>query len=610
MRLNKKILGIPILIGGLLLFSPNQAHAAIEKGFRKIPITGTTSVNITYDVDDTKSIMDYSGAYRYAICNEFGTKTCSESDFVTYNQIQTSGGQATNAGTGGINITSTGNKVVIQNHQIGIEEGIYNVCIRNQDFAVNGAGTGNFSDILCSEVFHDTSGPIATSIILNGANHWINTGEVPVRMTITDNRAGIKEITYDSGNGRKKIDFAESGNTISCVRDEDPAEGDGSYVCTVVATLHTNFYRKSGDMGFIIEDKVGNKTSVSECIGSYKDPNTGKGSCIMYYDGNKPSVDGKINSSDEGGASNAINNNTGHLEIHAKDEPTNVWTVPSGIEQVIVQDSDGSGEPKWVLDERNNPDPKKTFDEVIKEFVFNRCPASAKITVIDKAQNKIEIITSPMTCNYLSFYSFRVLDVVNPKIYNLARPFEIRNWVFEQNPITNESGYLGPVVPTSENKYGDLPKALAGANVTWDISYLWEGETASTKNGTISGYYTVLIENQSQRYTYNWTKRLSQSDFIKTDQVPGGDKEGVIYQSKPQTFTIPRDTPPSKENSTFDSEKTYVTIQVILTMETKEGTVSKYQTRVFPLDGNEAVYGKIAEVTGSIDDYIWFGELN
>lgn len=589
-----------------LMLSPVQPiFAAPQIGYSEMPITGKTNINVMYDVDDTKSIMNYSGVKYYKICDEYTvsssgkTYTCNVNDFkaMNWNAVTDANGVTINTP---VNLTSSTDKLGVKNFVISTEEGVHNICIQTKDAADNGDGTGNISDLTCREIYYDKTGPEVSSIVINGGNHWINTGKIPVTMKISDNRAGIGKITYDTGNGTTAfIDFSKTENTIKCTHNTHEALGDGSYTCTITAFLETNEYRHYGDLNFKIIDRVGNVTNVTECPGSYVDT-TGKGSCRVYYDLKDPIADANLLNSGNG----SINNSTGHLEYHIKDEPDSIWKSPSGIEQVIVENSDGSNK-QWLVDERNNPDPSKTVDGILRDYLFNKCPASAKFTIIDKAGNITEYNTEQMACNVLGIYEFRVTDVVNPTTYNLSSPFEIREWDFTPNPIILQAagGFLGPVTPTYEYPYGDLPKALAGANMTFDMAYIWDGDPISS----ITGYYTIEIYNKNEGYLDSWTVRVTDSNFKKAETVTTDyGTEGVVYRMYPETFMIPKDAPST--NAIRDSY-TYVTIRVSLTITTYEGEIVKTQARIFPLD-NSAEYAHIGLVVGNIDDYLWFSELS
>lgn len=565
--------------------------AVAQKGYTDMNVTGKTTFDITYTVDDTKAIMNYSGAEWYEACdNDFASNNTCVAAYADY----TTAGESKVRDINGAETSPTNSGTLsIKNFGISTEEGVHEICIRNRDNADQYPGVGNVSDIVCKNIFYDKSGPEAEKIVINNANHWINKGEIPIVMTITDNRAGIDKITYVAGGSGgsvviKEIDFSKPGNTITCERDTHPALGDGSYRCTVVAVLETDPNREYGDLDFTIYDKVGNSTNITECVGSYVDKSSGKGSCRIYYDLNKPG--GNVEVKNDG---NGLNDNTAHIEYHIKDEPAIPWNSPSGIEQVIVENPDGTNQ-QWIVDERDNPDPDITVDGLIQDYILNSCPAQVKFTIIDKAGNVTVMLTQPdLNCHALTFEEMRVVDVVNPKRYNNEHPYAIQEWVFGDNPqiYGEDGGWLGPDTPSVGNDYATLPSALSGANMTFDLTYKWDGD----QNHTVSGYYTITVYNTTEGYESTWTGAINNSDFVDI----GSNKHRVT-----KTFTVPKDAPAT---DTSRNSYTYVTLQAVLTVKTREGGVDKYQTIIFPASGYN---GHIGNVEGSIDDYLYFGELS
>ena len=581
--------------------------AAPEKGFHDMAVTGDRTINIRYDVDDTKGIINYAGVEYYKICdgydvsdsngNIINTKTCNyATDFkpLEWKDLETNNVSVP------VNITSQYSYLTVKNFTLDDVEGVHRICLQTRDHADNihgnGPGTGNQSDVTCKNIFYDKTAPKANKIILNtGEHHWDNDGKINVKMELYDNRAGIDvdDITYayDDSGVRYSVNDSSIGNkaTLTCERSDSPSTGDGSYSCTLEATINANFNKHYNDFQFEVTDKVGNTLEVgnNECIGSYNN------SCRIYFDGNPPDIDVEVNAGGDGDVSDS----KAHIEYHAKDDPKTPWLTPSGIELVIVSNEDGSNE-QVLWDKRNDPNPPKTVDNVIRDYVLNHCPANIKFEVHDKAGNISTVRVENIECNTMNFKEFRVIDVVNPKKYNYTSPYTVQDWIFERNNVTNlDGGYLGPNTPDSSNPYGILPEALAGANMTWDASLIWDGDD----DVTIDGYYTVNVYNTSDGYEREWTVRLDESQFRKV----GTDGNNIIYEIEPQTFTIPNDAPRSKNNN-----MTYVTIEVTATLTNYEGEIVKTQTKVFPNNTNSNLLGHIGKVVGHIDDYVYFGERN
>lgn len=561
---------IPFLLI-LLLAQTTQVFA----GYDKMPVTGNGRIKLSALVKDTKNVTNYSGVEYMRYKDSFGSTNSSWSNYI----------RITNRN--GVEIPEVNDgEVTMPSVQLMDTEGIHNVCIQLKDHAdtVHGLGgtpnnetdgTSNESaSNICTNIFYDKTKPSATKIELNKGNHWINKGEIPVSMVLVENRAGIDKITYDNGfGGRSTIPDSD----IKCTQNTDPASGDGSWACTVNSTLITNDNRASGNMYFQMCDKVGNCNNITKCSGSYKD------SCVMDYDKIIPTGTADIkNYGDNTNGSNA------NVDIHLQDLPGDVWTKASGIETVTISNLDGSNE-KVLVNKANDPDPAATFDAFIQEYLTTQCPATVSVTITDKAGNVSVINSIPRGCTIAKIKELRVLDVVNPKLYTLVSPFQIQDWNFINNPQ-----HLNPGEVTAVTPYGTLPSALSGGNIKWDAVYQWDGDS----NYKLNAYYTVKIYNTFEGYSQSFTNKLTINDFTK---------EGTnTYRLNPQTFAVPKDAPSSKNNN-----HTYVAISLVIDITTVEGGATKTQTIMFTEQDYDADgYGRIAEVVGSIDDYVYFGEIN
>lgn len=555
------LFALSIMTTGLLIANANEVMAA---GYTPMPITGVRNIKVSYDADDIVSNTPYAGALRQEVCADCKGRT-PESDPKKWEKLQyASNGQVI---TAAVQDDTFG----MASFQLPNVEGEHVVCVRVMDNAIHGQSNdyGNVSDQKCTKVYYDKSAPVITDVVINNGNKFANHGEIPVTFTVTDNRAGILSgITGAGGQGRITYNNGYGGvyeieaDEITCKKSTNPVEGDGSEVCKVNATLHLNSDIDYLDIVFTPYDNVNNNAGYTQ----YPDNTPYR----IYFDKIAPTIDIKVPLG-EGGT---INTNTAVVEYHVKDDIADPWLHASGLQKVTLSNGNGANEKTILINPDFTQDMEPTLDGIIRDYILENCPnGSVKMEAWDRAGNhSVEIFDNDgrgIKCETFVIENVRVDDVVNPKIYNTATPFE-------------------PVSFNAEGKMEPLPKGLAGANVDFTINYRWEGDTLNK----IYGNYTITVKDQAGTYNKKMTNSIKAEEV---SQVATG-----IYASS-HTIKLPTDAPVSTPTN-----KVYVYIYIEATVETVEGDVIRYGGDTYPDIGE----GIMVEIVGSIEDYLWFGEIN
>jgi len=561
---------------GLTLSSLLMVQSSDAVDFTPLDIVGKGSININYTVDDTKGITNYAGVSKVQACLD-----CRDKLNLSYT-MSTNGRAVTNASGTALSRVNDGDLTYL-NFEIPEDttDGKHWVCIQTEDDTaktINGIfQKGNVStakdNVTCKRFYYDTTAPEITDIILNNNNRYTNKSEIPVKFTVTDNYAGIREITYNNGNGgTSKIPASD----ISCKRNTTAGATEGKWTCTVDTIINVNSDRADADIVFTVEDKVGN-------IGHSNSTN-------IRFDKLAPEGTVEIHEDGEG----VVNSNVGYVEYHVKDPTGNPWIYPSGLTKVIVSEVGDPSNGKTLLDDPDLTKDKQTsLDGMITDFLLSTCDSGAvsvNLQLWDRAGNtKTDIISNSVVCSQAKISRFDVTDVINPALYTESIPFSTLSWVF--NDGAGEEGM----------EDGILAPLLAGANASFEFDVEWTGDVKATSTAT----YIVHVKNESQGYEKSFSGALTGTPFII-------DSNGKKYSTFKDTVTLPKDASTSGHLDTLeyvDSTDTEVTIEVVVTITSVEGGKNKVNkaTALFQKNGNEARWGKII---GNIDDYLWFGETN
>ena len=524
-----------IFVIGFLLNNDIDLNAA---GYTRLPITGTREIDLSFNADDTVNGVDYSGVLRYRACTNCNGNPTGEWSPLTY-----SNGQTVSSGV-------QSGTFYINNWLLPDQEGEHEVCVQLMDYAIHGpsSNVGNISRQQCSKVYYDKSAPVISDIILNEGNKFINHGDVPGKFTVTDNRAGIKLITYNDGYGGTGVIPADD---IACVKSTNPVEGDGSVSCKVETIFHLNSDTAYNDLELTVYDNVGNYETY--------------GPTRIYFDKVVPEVNLIVPNT---GANESINTNEIVVEYHVKDAIEEPWIYPSGIQKIILSNS-GLNEKLIMINSDLTKDMDTAVDGMIRDYVMNACPGTLKMEVWDRAGNYSYTEIEIRNCSVFEIENVTMNNVINPNLYNVTTPFEEVSYM--------PSGVMSP-----------MPQALAGANIEFTITYKWDGDLINK----MYGRYMITVRNESGSYIKSFTQDIETDEFI--------DKGSGIFETVHE-LKLPTDAP----KSTTD-DKTYVYIEIRATVETVEDDVIKTGVDMFPDIGD----GIIAQIAGSIEDYLWFGETN
>ena len=542
-----------------LLLNSSDVNAA---GYTSMPITGTRNINLTFSANDKVSGIPYSGNLRYQACND-----CEGNPNGAWTQLKYASNDQT------IDSAVQEGTFGIKNWTLPDVEGEHTVCVRVMDNAIHGQSndTGNISAQQCNKVFYDKTAPIISDVVINNGNDYANHGEIPITFKVTDNRAGILSgIETNNSNGSGKITYNNgygglgtiSADEITCVNSDNPVEGDGSETCTVNATLHLNSDIDYIDLTFTLYDNVNNSASYSrdEDNMPYR----------IYFDKVAPTIDLKVPM----GQGGTINTNAAIVEYHVKDDIESPWLHASGIQKVVLSNSNGANQKTILVNTDFTQDMDTTLDGIVRDYILENCPNGAvKMEAWDRAGNKSEEIFDNngqgISCQTFEISNVIVEDVVNPTLYNISQPFTALEYM-------------------PDGKIDPLPYGLAGANMTFSLNYSWDGD----EDNTMYGKYVITVKDEKGTYNKSFTGNITEDEFTKI-----GDG---LYATK-HTITLPTDAPASTSDN-----KVYVYIQTEAYVQTVEGDVIRTGGDTFPDIGT----GAIAQIVGSIEDYLWFSEIN
>lgn len=574
---NKK--NIPKILGavlGIATVGALSAHLTSAATFTPLDVVGDGTINIKYDVDDTKGITDYAGVDKVQACVD-----CREKLNLSYSML-TDGIYTTDNNGTVVQRVNDGNLTYL-NFSIpnGLKDGKHWVCLQTEDDTaktLNGNfQKGNLSvvqdDVTCKRFYYDVTAPSVTDIVLNNNNRYTNSSTIPVTFTVEDNYAGIRKITYNNGWGG--VGTVDSDD-IKCDRNTTAGQNEGKWTCKVDTTINVNSDRSDATIIFVTEDKVGN-IGYSTGVNIRFDKILPSGTIQIHEDG-----DGVVNS------------NVGYVEYHIKDSTGNPWIYPSGLVKVEVSEVGNPNHKETLLDDPDLTKDKQTaLDGMLTDFLLTTCSngaTSVKLSVWDRAGNYTDdIVSNSVVCSEAKVSRFDVTDVVNPALYTESIPFATLSWVFNDGDTEEgmQNGILAPL--------------LAGANTSFEFDVEWTGDI----NATATATYTVYVRNTEEGYEKNFSGTLDGSSFVMN-------ANGKKYSTFKDTITMPKDAPASKNLNTteyVDDGDTEVTIKVNVTITSVEGGKNKVtkSSALFKKTGNEARWGKIM---GSIDDYLWFGETN
>ena len=473
-----------------LLISPVFAE------YEYIEITGVPAITIEYDILDTKNVTNYSGVDRIKACNNCSPANTGDNDFA-YDSKWSDWITVQNKDKKNV---SKVNFDTLYLHDWNIPSGktdenkIHEICIITQDNSGhNSTGTEGFTNISqpsCRNVYYDTAPPaiLVEEVVLNNGNHWINTGRIPMTMTLRDNRAGLRAIYYNDGvtNGSAKQIPSED---IDCTLSNHPALGDGTWTCEIDTTLITNFNKNLIDFEFTVVDNVNNSTTHKVAspdeLSNYR----------IYYDGVIPT--GDITILNDG--NDNISTNIGYLDYHIKDEispSTYKWQFNSGIEKLELMGvgltNGGSIYNRETIYVNTEKDPPKTVDGYINDYAFqNNCPAQVKMIATDKSGNVSEdIVSNIVNCQSLKVNGMTLTDIVHPGRFTWKDPFSPMDWNFNDKFNNGQNGFLENTAYGTQslsNKYGPLQFALAGGNISFDLDYEWNGDKVNDIYGYFNG---------------------------------------------------------------------------------------------------------------------------
>ena len=563
MRFKKKnymlFAGVAVLVS-ILLWIVQQPVIA---GYQSMPITSNRNIEVRMrGTDNSDAGNQYSGVYHYSICTEKCTNdtTCdnscaNSSNWSSWSQLKDKNGNY---------LQPTPTADAYTTYTLPDKEGALNVCVKFKDAAINGEGTGNISDYSCNKIFYDKSAPVISDVVLNDGNEFINDGNIPVKFTITDNRAGIKSITYNNGYGNSTSELPLDSTRLKCEQSIHAVNGDGTWSCTYEGILETNVDKPYIDLVFTVQDKVGNTATYD----GYRE----------YYDKNAPEIDVLAHTDSNGSTTSERVN----VDVHVKDPATEPWIYPSGLTKVTISNSDGSNLQELKLDATDGS--QKVLDKFIQDYALSACSLTGTnitIKAYDKAGNIAEKQNNlDIYCHKLQVTNVTVTNVVNPQLYTFGTPFD---------PVSYyPTGYMEP-----------MPQALAGGNMSFNIHYKWEGN----EDVKIDGTYTIIVENNGYKKTLSGTISWSTKenpeygDFIS--------KEYPEFISA-HTITLPNDAP----SKSIYNENTKVWIHVVATATVKEGGVETQSTSTIQGTATHPDSIHIADIVGNIDDFLYFGELN
>lgn len=568
------------LLIGIAISSTFLVNTVSAAEFTPLDTVGKGPIDISYLVDDTKNITNYAGVSKAQVCVD-----CREKLNLTYSML-TNGQYVTNtSGT----IVQRVNKGALAYFDFevasSIKDGKHWLCLQTEDDTaktINGNfQKGNLSEVKdnvsCKRFYYDIEGPKMTDIVVNKNNRYTNKSDIPVTMTITDNYAGIREITYDNGYGsRSKIPASD----ISCTRNTTAGQNEGKWTCKVDTVINVNSDRAEANIVFNAVDNVSNSAN-SPVQNIRFDKIIPTGTLQIHEDG-------------EG----VVNSQIGYVEYHVKDPTGNPWIYPSGLVKVSVSEMDGSHEEVLLDDPDLTKDKQTSLDGMLTDYLLTTCNQGAmslKLYVKDRAGNYTGdgvhnevIISNSVVCSEAKVSRFDVTDVINPAVYTESIPFQTLSWLFNDGATAEgmENGILAPV--------------LAGANTSFEFDVEWTGDI----DAVATAAYTVYVKNPTEGYEKSFTGTLNGTSFVLNSN-------GKKYSTFKDTITIPKDAPSSanKTNTFIGNGDTAVSIKVNVTITSVEGGKNKVtkSSALFEKSGNEAVWGK---VVGSIDDYLWFGETN
>ncbi len=565
---NKKPFFLASLFGlGITCAVLTSSSSAVE--YTPLLVSGKGTLTIAYEVDDTKSITNYSGVDSAIACID-----CRDELNLTYTMLD-GGSYVTNAYGTVVSRVNDGDLTYFS-YEIpeDTEDGKHWLCIQTEDNTaktINGTfQEGNLSlaedNVSCVRFYYDITAPTSSDLVVNNNNSYTNNDYIPVTLSFADNYAGIKSITYEDGYGNT---VTVSEDDYTCTRNTTAGNGEGSWTCKMDTTIKVNSDRSDADIYFTITDNV-NNIHTTQSVNIKFDKILPEGTVEIHEDG-------------EG----VVNSQTGYVEYHVTDPTGNPWIYPSGLIKVTVSELDGSHE-VVLLDEPDLTTDKNTsLDGILTDYLLTTCyegEVSVKLYVADRAGNYTGdennpdeiIISNSVVCALAKVSRFDVVSVINPGIYTESLPFSVLSWVFNDGDA--EEGMEGDI----------LAPLLAGAETSFEFDVEWSGDIAAVATAT----YTVTVVNDAEGYEKSFNGALSGSDFSLNSN-------GYKYSSFEETITMPKDAPVGSD--------VYITIDV--TISSVEGGLNKVTTSsaLFDKYGDNALWGTI---TGSIEDYLYFGATN
>lgn len=540
--------------------------------FTPLDVIGKGITNITYPVDDTKGITNYSGVDKYRVGVD------SEAQF---NSLLSTEPwlPATDESKTVVTRTNKGSLVAFDyTVPTSFRDGKHFMCLQTMDDTekiINGNyQIGNISEASCKRFYYDITPPEMTSIKLNNNNRYSNKSTIPVKMSITDNYAGLRSISYNNGNGGTSTIPASD---LKCSQNTTAGGNEGRWNCTIDSTITINSDRAEDNVTFLLEDMVGNTTWTKPVN--------------LRFDKILPSGTLEIHNDGEG----VVNSDKGYIEYHVKDTINDMWIYPSGLTKVSVMEADGSHEEVLLNEPDVTTNKKTTLDGMLTDYLLTTCHSgemNVKLFLADRAGNytgdalhpEEVIVSNKVVCSKAKVSRFEVTDVVNPNKFTESIPFAPLSWVFNDDSVTPEG-----------MKDGQLAPLLAGASTSFEYDVEWTGDIKAKATSV----YTIYVKNEEQRYERSFSGSITAGSFHL-------DPNGKKYATFKDTITLPKDAPTSSND---DRGRTEVTIKATVTIATVEGGKNKVtkSTALFDKYGHEALWGKI---TGSIDDYLWFGETN
>ena len=561
-----KFLGI---IAGSALSIGLLSNISDAASFVPLDVIGKGPITVTYDNDDTKGITNYAGVDKFRVCIDCQSQLDSKPSTETWKA-------ATNGANAVVTRINKGN-LFINNYDIPnkTSDGKHYLCVQTMDDTEKTINSkyqiGNISAAKCYRFYYYIKQPKMTNIIVNNNNRYTNKSDIPIKMDFVDNYAGIRSVKYDDGRGNIKTVPASD---IKCKRNTTPGSTEGSWSCTMDTIININSDRSDADITFLIEDMVGNSAWTS--------PRN------IRFDKILPTGSVEIHNDGDG----VVNSNIGYVEYHVKDPAETPWIYPSGLIKVTVSEMDGSHNVVLLDDPDLTKEKQTTLDGMLDDYLLTTCdtgPVKVKLFVADRAGNYTGdgkhndvIVSNEVICSKAKITRFDVTDVVNPGKYTESKPFETMSWNFNDSdtiPEGMENDILAPL--------------LAGSNATFEFDVEWTGDI----NAKATAVYSIYVKNTEQKYERTFNGSLEGSSF----KLSGNGKKYATFKD---TITMPKDAPAS-----IDRNKTTVSINATVTITSIEGGKNKVtkSSATFDKHNNEAVWG---EITGSIDDYLWFGETN